>query len=127
MIEKYIEAMQKGDYKALAACFAPKCRYFDYCPIGANHDNYHVYGREAIEMFFHHRQLPGVLLRQLLLCPGDHRVRHGRWADSGAYRSSRVTWNPPREPYALGDFRFSFFGKIFSKKPKKEVAISQKL
>ena len=44
MIEKYIEAMQKGDYKALAACFAPKCRYFDYCPIGANHDNYHVYG-----------------------------------------------------------------------------------
>ena len=50
MIKKYIEAMQKGDYKALAACFAPKCRYFDYCPIGANHDNYHVYGREAIEM-----------------------------------------------------------------------------
>ena len=91
MIKKYIEAMQKGDYKALAACFAPKCRYFDYCPIGANHDNYHVYGREAIEMFFHHkftfrilsitdpvirernlRQLPGILLRQLLLCPGNH-------------------------------------------------------
>lgn len=35
--------------------FAPKCRYFDYCPIGTNHDNYHVYGKEAIEMFFHHK------------------------------------------------------------------------
>ena len=55
MIEKYIEAMQNGDYKALAACFAPKCRYFDYCPIGTNRDNYHVYGREAIEMFFHNK------------------------------------------------------------------------
>ena len=55
MIEKYIEAMLNGDYKALAACFAPHCRYFDYCPIGTNRDNYHVYGREAIEMFFHHK------------------------------------------------------------------------
>ena len=55
MIEKYIEAMMNGDYKALAECFAPKCRYFDYCPIGANRDNYHVYGRAAIEMFFHHK------------------------------------------------------------------------
>lgn len=55
MIEKYIEAMQKGDYQALAACFAPKCRYFDYCPIGASHDNYHVYGRPAIEMFFRNK------------------------------------------------------------------------
>ena len=61
MIEKYIEAMQNGDYKALAACFAPKCRYFDYCPIGANRDNYHVYGRSAIEMFFHNKFTFGIL------------------------------------------------------------------
>lgn len=55
MIEKYVAAMQAQDYKALAACFAPKCRYFDYCPIGANRDNYHVYGKTAIEMFFHNK------------------------------------------------------------------------
>lgn len=55
MIEKYIEAMQNGDYQALAACFAPKCRYFDYCPIGASRANYHVYGRPAIEMFFRNK------------------------------------------------------------------------
>ena len=61
MIEKYIEAMMNRDYKALAACFAPKCRYFDYCPIGTNRDNYHVYGRVAIEMFFHHKFTFGIL------------------------------------------------------------------
>lgn len=55
MIRKYIEAMEKGDYKALAECFTPKCRYFDYCPIGASRDNYHVYGKTAIEMFFHNK------------------------------------------------------------------------
>lgn len=55
MIEKYVAAMQAQDYKALAECFAPKCRYFDYCPIGANRDNYHVYGKTAIEMFFHNK------------------------------------------------------------------------
>lgn len=61
MIEKYIEAMMNRDYKALAACFAPKCRYFDYCPIGANRDNYHVYGRVAIEMFFRNKFTFGIL------------------------------------------------------------------
>lgn len=55
MIRKYVDAMTRGDHKALAECFDPKCRYFDYCPIGANRDNYHVYGRTAVEMFFHNK------------------------------------------------------------------------
>ncbi len=55
MIKKYIEAMQAGDFMALAACFAEKCRYFDYCPIGANKSNYHVYGRVGVEMFFRNK------------------------------------------------------------------------
>ena len=55
MIEKYAEAMTAGDYKALAALFSDKCRYFDYCPIGANRENYHVFGRAGIEMFFHNK------------------------------------------------------------------------
>lgn len=55
MIRKYVNAMTRGDYKALAECFDPKCRYFDYCPIGVNRDNYHVYGRTAVEMFFHNK------------------------------------------------------------------------
>ncbi len=55
MIEKYIEAIQEGDYKALAACFSLKCRYFDYCPASNNRTNYHVYGRNAIDMFFRNK------------------------------------------------------------------------
>ena len=55
MIEKYADAMTSGDYKALAALFSDECRYFDYCPIGASHANYHVYGRSGVEMFFHNK------------------------------------------------------------------------
>ncbi len=55
MIEKYIEAIQSGDYVALSQCFSPKCKYFDYCPVSNNRTNYHVYGRTAIEMFFRNK------------------------------------------------------------------------
>ncbi len=55
MIKKYIEAIQAGDYKALAQCFTPKCQYNDYCPSAVNRANYHVYGRSAIEMYFHNK------------------------------------------------------------------------
>ncbi|MCD8145404.1 MAG: nuclear transport factor 2 family protein [Oscillospiraceae bacterium] len=55
MIEKYIAAMTAGDSKALAALFSDKCRYFDYCPVGVNRTNYHVYGRACIDMFFHNK------------------------------------------------------------------------
>ena len=55
MIEKYAEAMTAGDYKALAALFSDGCRYFDYCPIGSNKENYHVYGRAGVDMFFHNK------------------------------------------------------------------------
>ncbi len=55
MIKTVIDAMIARDYKAMAACFAPKCRYFDYCPHGLNMQNYHLYGRPSIEMFFHNK------------------------------------------------------------------------
>lgn len=55
MIKKYIDAMTKGDYKALSECFAKKCQYFDYCPAENGKPNYHVYGRECVEMFFRHK------------------------------------------------------------------------
>jgi hypothetical protein len=55
MIKPVIDAMMAGDYKAMAACFAPKCRYFDYCPHGNNMQNYHLYGRPSIEMFFRNK------------------------------------------------------------------------
>lgn len=55
MIEKVIEAMLKKDYVSLSKCFAQKCRYFDYCPIGTKKENYHIYGSAGIEMFFHNK------------------------------------------------------------------------
>lgn len=55
MIREYIDAMLAQDYRALADCFSPKCRLFDYCPIGNNMENFHVCGRTAVEMFFHNK------------------------------------------------------------------------
>lgn len=55
MIQEYINAMVAQDYKALAECFSPKCRLFDYCPIGNDMENFHVCGRAAIEMFFRNK------------------------------------------------------------------------
>lgn len=55
MIKKVIDAMMAKDYKAMAECFAPKCRYFDYCPLSLNMQTYHVYSRPSIEMFFHNK------------------------------------------------------------------------
>ncbi len=51
-IEKYIEALQKCDNRALAEIFAPDGTLRDYCPNSAGRQEHHVYGREAIDMFF---------------------------------------------------------------------------
>ncbi len=51
-IEKYIAALEKCDNKALAEIFAPDGTFRDYCPNSAGRQEYHVYGREAIDMFF---------------------------------------------------------------------------
>ncbi len=48
MIKKYIETLEKNDYKELASLFDSKCKYFDYCA----QVNYHIYGSRAMEMFF---------------------------------------------------------------------------
>ncbi len=55
MIEKYIETILSNDYKALAKCFAPDCRYLDYCPQTIGKANYHLYGQKGVEMFFHNK------------------------------------------------------------------------
>ncbi len=51
-IEKYIDALQKCDNHALAEIFAPDGTLRDYCPNSAGRQEHHVYGREAIDMFF---------------------------------------------------------------------------
>ncbi len=55
LIERYIKAMEDRDCVSLSECFAVKSRLFDFCPIGYKMANYHVYGRESIEMFFNNK------------------------------------------------------------------------
>lgn len=61
MIQKYLDAMMQGDYKALSECFTDRCHYFDYTLSTWNMHNYHVYGSKCIEMFFRHKFTFGIV------------------------------------------------------------------
>ncbi len=54
-IEKYIEAMNNKDFAGLAELFAPDGILSDYCTNSAAQSEYHIYGREAINMFFRNK------------------------------------------------------------------------
>ncbi|MBR6951200.1 MAG: hypothetical protein IKH56_05675 [Oscillospiraceae bacterium] len=55
MINKVMKALYEKDYVGLAECFSPECKYMDYCPSLNGNENYFVYGKEAVEMFFRNR------------------------------------------------------------------------
>ena len=48
-IEKYVQAMENKDFAGLAGLFTEDGRICDYCT------NNHIYGREAINMFFRNK------------------------------------------------------------------------
>lgn len=54
-IEKYVKAMENKDYTGLAELFTKDGSINDYCPNGTAQSEYHVYGKEAINMFFRNR------------------------------------------------------------------------
>ena len=54
-IEKYIEAIENKDFTALGNLFTDDGHYCDYCPNGTNQHEYHLYGKEAISMFFRNK------------------------------------------------------------------------
>ncbi len=55
VISDFINAMMTKDHEALAACFEDRCRFFDYCPSLANRQNTFLFGRNAIDMYFHNK------------------------------------------------------------------------
>lgn len=61
MIKQAMDALVKADFKAFSACFSEDGRYFDYCPALHGKDNYFVYGRDCVEMFFRNRFTFGLL------------------------------------------------------------------
>lgn len=54
-IEKYVEAMENKDFAGLAQLFATDGILCDYCSNSSNQREYHIYGREAINMFFRNK------------------------------------------------------------------------
>ena len=43
-IERYIEALETKDFKALGDLFTSDGHYCDYCPNGTSQHEYHLYG-----------------------------------------------------------------------------------
>lgn len=54
-IEKYIDAALNKDFEAVSQLFTKYGHYNDYTPNGASQHEFHVYGREAISMFFRNK------------------------------------------------------------------------
>ena len=56
-IEKYIEALENKDFEGLGNLFTRDGHCCDYCPNGTPQHEYHLYGKEAISMFFRNKFL----------------------------------------------------------------------
>lgn len=54
-IEKYVEAMENKDFAGLADLFTKDGILCDYCTTSSSQNEYHIYGREAINMFFRNK------------------------------------------------------------------------
>ena len=54
-IEKYIETMENKDFAGLAELFTKDAILSDYCSTTASQEEYHIYGKEAINMFFRNK------------------------------------------------------------------------
>ena len=59
IIADFSKAMLNKDYVALSDCFAEQCRLFDYCPTGAGQENFYIYGKKAVDMFYHNKFILG--------------------------------------------------------------------
>ena len=54
-IEKFVKAMENKDFAGLAELFVKDGTISDYCSNGTAQSEYHVYGKEAINMFFRNK------------------------------------------------------------------------
>lgn len=56
-IENIIDAIENKDYEGLGNLFTRDGHYCDYCANGTPQHDYHLYGKEAISMFFRNKFL----------------------------------------------------------------------
>ena len=57
VIQKYLIALETKDFEALAELFTKDGHYCDYCANGTPLNEFHLYGKEAISMFFRNKFL----------------------------------------------------------------------
>lgn len=57
LIEKYIEALENKDFLELGELFTKDGLYIDYTARYTEQQEYHLYGKEAVSMFFRNKFL----------------------------------------------------------------------
>ena len=57
VIQKYLTALETKDFEALAELLTKNGHYCDYCANGTSQHEFHLYGKEAISMFFRNKFL----------------------------------------------------------------------
>ena len=55
MIKTLCEALEKRDFIAVAECFGEDGKYIDYCPAQVKMDDWFLYGKGHVEMWFRNR------------------------------------------------------------------------
>jgi hypothetical protein len=59
MLKNILDAFISKNSEELASFFSEDCVYFDYCPSSVGRQNYYLYGRDGLEMFFRNRFASG--------------------------------------------------------------------
>ena len=61
ILSDFKKAITEKDYKKMSECFSEHCRLFDYCPGEVGLASSYVYGRKAVDMFYHNKFVLGGL------------------------------------------------------------------
>ena len=53
IVNEFVAALQNKYHVALSQCFTEECRLFDYCPSLVGRESAFIYGKRAIDMYYH--------------------------------------------------------------------------
>ena len=55
IIADFKSAIETKNFKEMSECFSTNGRIFDYCPEGAGKVNSFIFGKKAVDMFYHNK------------------------------------------------------------------------
>ena len=105
IVNEFVAALQNKDHVALSQCFTEECRLFDYCPSLVGRESAFIYGKRAIDMYYHNAFVLGgfsIMDPRVVDDRTDRelhrrRVQPGQQPDPGTGDSAGMTARPLRQ------------------------------